>query len=60
MILGIVAKPPGWYAGLYGSIPFQVNIIIIFYFHSMMSIHSFIIYILLPELRGMWKKIEVF
>ena len=49
MILGIVAKPPGWYAGLYGSIPFQVNIFIIFYFHSMMSIHSFIIYILLPE-----------
>ena len=53
MILGLVAKPPDWHAGLYGSIPFQVNIIIIFYFHSMMSIHSFIIYILLPELRGM-------
>ena len=53
MILGLAAKPPDWHAGLYGSIPLQGNIIIIFYFHSMMSIHSFIIYILLPELRGM-------
>ena len=51
-----MAKPPAWHAGLHGSIPFPVNIIIIFYFHSMMSIHSFIIYILLPEFRGLWKK----